>query len=87
MYIIINMLCNIWLKFKSINRKYVTILSIWIFIYVRICTLERSVFCYTEAVVLRCTVKNILKNFANSQKNTCVGVSLLKRESRTVVFL
>ena len=41
-------------------RKYITILSIRILRYVLICTLGRSVFYYIEAVVLRCSVKNVL---------------------------
>ena len=68
-------------KYITILRKYTTIFSMRIFRYVKICTVERSVFYYTEALVLRCS-----NNFANfTEKHLCWSL-LNKKETPTHAF-
>ena len=58
-------------------------LNIQIFRYVKICTLERSVFYYTEAVVLRYSVKMCSKTFAKFTKKHLCWSLLVKEETPT----
>ena len=66
-------MCNL-ISDYNINpcRNYITILSIRIFRVVKICTLERSVFYYTEAVALTCSIKNVLQKFRKIYRKTPV---------------